>query len=108
MIARVCHAANTVLSQINGEGDKDTWEEMSQETKDGVIEEIKRIMQDPNLTGRDIHDGWMATRLADGWVHGDEINTELKTHPNLVEYDELSEIDRKKDDLFLGIVRSLM
>lgn len=49
----------------------------------------------------------MKEKIEDGWVYGDEKDTEKKTHPCLVPYEELPEFQKKKDALFQAIVDAL-
>lgn len=44
-----------------------------------------------------VHDVYVAGRLADGWTYGPERNDTLKTNPTLVPYDELSESEKNFD-----------
>ncbi len=44
-----------------------------------------------------VHDTWMAGRIADGWVWGEERDDVLKTHPCIVPYEELSEEEKDYD-----------
>jgi hypothetical protein len=43
------------------------------------------------------HDRWAGDLARDGWTPGPEKDPELKRHPLLVAWDELSEADRDKD-----------
>jgi hypothetical protein len=43
------------------------------------------------------HERWAADLRRDGWSHGPDRDPELRTHPSLVPYDELSEPERQKD-----------
>ena len=44
-----------------------------------------------------VHEVWAQSRLNEGWVFGNERNDTLKTHPCLVPYDELPEIEKEYD-----------
>lgn len=44
-----------------------------------------------------VHDVWAVGRIAEGWTYGEEKNTELKTSPFLVPYDELPESEKDYD-----------
>jgi hypothetical protein len=57
---------------------------------------------------RDRHNNWMKEKIADGWVYGPQKNVELKTHHCLMPYSELSESQRKKDEIFLHVVWGCM
>ena len=50
------------------------------------------------------HDAWLESRKAEGWSFGLSVNKELKTHPNMVEWEELSHEEKLKDILFVTTV----
>ena len=43
------------------------------------------------------HEVWSQGKLDEGWVFGEELNREKKTHPLLIPYSELSESDKDYD-----------
>ena len=46
---------------------------------------------------RNVHEVWSKGRIDDGWKYGKTRNDELKTHPSLISYDELSEEEKDYD-----------
>jgi hypothetical protein len=52
---------------------------------------------------RNAHDVWACQRLADGWIWGEERNDAAKTHPCLVDYDDLPYSEKVYD---LNVVSS--
>lgn len=46
---------------------------------------------------KNVHEVWAYNRIAEGWVYGNERNSELKTTPCLVPYEELPEIEKNYD-----------
>ena len=44
-----------------------------------------------------VHDTWAAGRLAEGWQYGPDLNQELRTHPCLIPYENLSESEKAYD-----------
>ena len=46
---------------------------------------------------RNAHDVWALQRLADGWSWGEERNDVAKTHPCLVDYDDLPDSEKVYD-----------
>ena len=44
-----------------------------------------------------VHDHWARQRLSQGWVHGPERSDRLKTHPCLMPYRDLPEIEKDYD-----------
>ncbi|HWQ35172.1 MAG TPA: RyR domain-containing protein [Blastocatellia bacterium] len=43
------------------------------------------------------HDHWALGRMREGWTYGPQRNDELKQHPGLVPYDELTESEKEYD-----------
>lgn len=46
---------------------------------------------------KNVHEVWARSRLNEGWKYGPERSDEYKTHPCLVPYEELSEIEKDYD-----------
>ena len=44
-----------------------------------------------------VHEVWAASRIAQGWTYGEKRDDALKTHPCLVPYDELPEVEKDYD-----------
>ncbi len=43
------------------------------------------------------HDRWVAERIADGWILGPEVDAVSKTTPDLVPWEELTEVEKDFD-----------
>ena len=46
---------------------------------------------------KNVHEVWASGRIKDGWKYGSERNDNLKTHPCLIHYDELPEVEKQYD-----------
>ena len=46
---------------------------------------------------KNVHDVWAQSRMEQGWTYGEERNDTLKTHPCLVPYEELPEVEKEYD-----------
>jgi len=46
---------------------------------------------------KNVHEVWAETRINQGWSYGEQRNDELKTHPCIVPYEELSESEKEYD-----------
>ena len=55
------------------------------------------IMELCEKLSRNTHEVWSANRIKDGWVYGEKRDDEGKTHPCLVDYDELPESEKEYD-----------
>jgi hypothetical protein len=51
----------------------------------------------------ELHGSWMQAYFAMGWVYGPEHNRDNKTHPDLVPYADLGQLERDKDAVFIAL-----
>lgn len=49
------------------------------------------------MIAENVHDVWAVGRMSEGWRYGEEKDTEKKTTPYLVPYDELEESVKEYD-----------
>lgn len=56
--------------------------------------ELEVLMEE---IAKNVHEVWAAGRVSEGWVFGEERNTELKTTPCLVPYEQLPENEKDYD-----------
>lgn len=107
-IARCCHEANRVLTELVGDvAVQPPWEESPEEMRSSSVKGVEYALAHPEATPEDQHEAWCADKRASGWVHGTTKDAAAKTHPALVPYAELAPGTRAKDALFRAIVRSL-
>jgi hypothetical protein len=101
-IARIAHEANRALQQVLGDEQiSPPWDQASDEdhavSAAGV--KIARYGAPPRV----LHDVWMREKLAAGWTYGEVKDAEAKTHPLLVDFDNLPPAEQAKDYLFSGV-----
>ena len=46
---------------------------------------------------KNVHEVWAESRINQGWTYGEKRNDELKTHPCLIPYEELLEVEKDYD-----------
>ena len=49
------------------------------------------------VMAKNVHEVWSQSRLSEGWTYGARRDDEKKTHPCLVPYEELPEIEKDYD-----------
>ena len=55
---------------------------------------------------KNVHEVWAESRIEQGWSYGEERNDALKTHPCLIPYEELPEVEKAYDrDTALGTLK---
>lgn len=57
-------------------------------------EELKRLVE---LIAENVHETWAQSRLNQGWTYGERRNDDIKTHPSLIPYEQLSEEEKDYD-----------
>jgi hypothetical protein len=106
-IAMVCHEANKKWCELTGDYSQKSWADAEQWQRDSAIKGVNFCFQNPKAAASSHHDAWMSDKIADGWVYGEIKDTENKTHPCLVPYDQLPLAQQQKDKLFQAIVDAL-
>lgn len=102
--ARAAHEVNRAYCIAIGDDSQPPWDIAPEWVKKSAIEGAKAALANPLQTPEDSHNGWLAHKRADGWVHGPVKDPAKKTHPCMVPYAELPEAQRHKDGLFTSTV----
>ena len=106
-IAQACHEANKVWCEANGDFSQKHFEEAEGWQQDSAIDGVKFRLANPDAKEDAQHNAWMESKIKDGWVYGEVKDSEKKTHPCLVPFEELPLYQQKKDKLFSAIVDAL-
>jgi DNA-binding transcriptional MerR regulator len=107
-IARVIHAANRELQIVQGDPvPSPPWDNAPDYQVRENVASVMEALASPGRTPEQNHQGWYERMIADGWTHGQVKDTEAKTHPDLVPFDQLPEHEQQKDRLFIAIVQAL-
>lgn len=104
--AAAAHEANRVWCFAHGDDSQLPWAEAEEWQRASAVEGVRGVLA--GNTPEDSHKSWLAVKEAAGWVYGPTKNIETKTHPCMVPYEELSETDRLKDDIFVGTVTTFV
>lgn len=74
---------------------KDNYIPQPADTKDVVLpEELNELAE---IIAKNVHEVWSAGRMKDGWTYGEERSDAEMTHPCLVPYEELTEVEKEYD-----------
>ena len=57
-------------------------------------EELNTLVE---AMARNVHEVWAQTRIEQGWIYGTERNDDLKQHPCLIPYEQLTEEEKEHD-----------
>jgi predicted RecB family nuclease len=104
LIAKLCHTANKAICEAANDFSQVPWESAEQWQRDSAIKGVQFRLDNPSATAQDQHDAWSRDKIADGWVFGETKDPVTKTHPCLVDYDQLPYEQRVKDYVFKALV----
>lgn len=78
------------------------WDEREEPFKAQFLEVIERQCGgNRSKSPEELHGGWMQAYIAMGWAYGEEYDRENKTHPDLVPYADLGQLERDKDEVVI-------
>ena len=80
------------------------WAEREQDFKDQFLEVIE-LQCGPKRSSppEELHGTWMAAYYKMGWKYGETYDRENRIHPDLVPYDQLGQLERDKDAVFVAL-----
>lgn len=106
-IASVCHEAIRAYCQTQNDDSQPTWEDAPNSQRTSAIKGVEFVLLNLLATPEDQHKQWLAEKQATGWRYGAEKNTDKKTHPCFLPYDQLPIFQQRKDHLFRAVVLAL-
>lgn len=73
------------------------------------VELPKELEQLVEEMSKNVHEVWAETRIKQGWKYGEQRNDELRTHPCLVPYEDLPEVEKEYDrNTSVGTLKLIM
>jgi hypothetical protein len=62
-----------------------------------LLDGVAIMIENPKIAPDANHENWMKKKKEQGWVYGKTKDFEKKTHPDLIPFDDLPEIEKRKD-----------
>ena len=104
--ARAAHEANRAYCMAIGDNSQVPWEDAAEWQKESARIGVEGVIVHGNSPEQS-HESWLAEKRRSGWVYGDVKDVERKTHPCMVAYDRLPDAQRRKDHIFVCVVRAV-
>lgn len=74
-------------------------ENINDDQLESLIDGVKFMLDNPNITPEQSHNNWMKMKISQGWTYGETKDFNKKTHPNLIPYEYLSNVEKNKDKI---------
>lgn len=107
IIAELAHEMNRTYCESIGDKSQVAWDNAPEWQKESARLGVMSMIDNPDMTPEQSHEGWLAEKEAKGWVYGPTKNAIQKTHPCMVPYKKLSKRQRMKDLIFVTTVRTM-
>jgi hypothetical protein len=80
------------------------WKDREEPFKKQFLEVIEwQCSEQRSKSPEELHKSWMQAYLAMGWIYGEKYNRENKTHPDLIPYADLEQLEKDKDAVFIAL-----
>lgn len=80
------------------------WDDREAAFRTQFLEVIERQCGERRSSSpEELHGSWVQAYIEMGWVHGDIYDQGEKTHPDLVPYDQLGQLEQDKDAVFVAL-----
>lgn len=101
----VYEVARLQAAAMNAPVIPEPWSSREEDFKAQMREVMSRYLALDELpTPKQAHDSWWQAYIDLGWVYGPVRDREAKTHPDMVEFEELGYEEQIKDAVFLDLV----
>ena len=79
--------------------------EISDERLKSLMTGTKYVLENPATTAEENHNIWMEAKKNQGYTYGEVIDIEKKTHPSMIPFENLSDVEKRKDEMDVLMVK---
>lgn len=105
-MAMLCHESNRVLQKLFKEEVSKPWDESTDEDRLSTFEGVEKALF--GKTSEELHESWRINKERRGWTFGEVKDSIAKTHPCMVDYKDLSDQDKAKDEMFYTVINTYL
>jgi hypothetical protein len=106
-IAQIAHEVNRGYSVAMGDDSYPSWVESTPDQQLIVTTAVTFYIENPEAEVASFHEAWLEKMTEEGWVFGEELSEEGKTHPLIVPFDALPEDQKAKYFMFRAVVQAV-
>lgn len=103
--ARAAHEANRAYCLALGDTSQLPWDDAPEWQRSSARKGVESV-----LVGNgpeQVHESWLQEKRVNGWRYGPVKDPERREHPCFVPYADLPEAQKRKDHIFVAVVRAL-
>ena len=104
--AQLAHEANRLYCNSIGDFSQPTWDDAPEWQVASALNGVAGVLN--GNTPEQSHESWLKEKKETGWKWGPVKDPERKEHPCFVPYNELPAAQKVKDDLYVGVVKSVL
>ena len=106
-VAQVMHEAVRAWQKANGQPASPPWSKAPAWMKTSSREAVIWRLSNPKASASVHHEQWISEKKSAGWKYGKVKDSVKKTHPLMVDYHRLPEVEQRKDALVAAVIDSL-
>jgi hypothetical protein len=103
--AEAAHEMNRIYCESTGDTSQTRWSDAPEWQRTSSVNGVRRVLE--GSTPEQLHESWVAEKVASGWVYGLVKDAAAKTHPCMIPYSQLAPEQRAKDGLYLATVKAM-
>jgi hypothetical protein len=107
VVAQVVHEAVRSWQRANNQPASPAWNRAPNWMKSSTIAAVTYRLANPGAPNSAQHELWINEKRAAGWKLGRTKDGLRKTHPLMIDYDQLPLVERRKDALVAGVIDAL-
>lgn len=104
--AHAAHEANRAYCNATGDPSQPPWDQAPEWQRTSSVNGVSGVIVDGNGP-KESHESWLAEKQASGWVYGVAKDPDKKTHPCMVPYGDLPDAQKRKDHIYVTVVKAV-
>lgn len=107
-MARAVHEINRHYNKLLMDREDPTWDDLSDEEKNRRTELLSETIPDlKGISAKKMHDMWVKQQAREGWKFGETYDKKKKTHPCIVDWKDLPDLEKAKDAMYLAVIKAM-